>query len=123
MPGGEAAEHAGEEEDADRGREAGQQRGRDREGHAEEQHHLAPVAVAERAQVEHRGGEAERVADGDQVERVWPGVEGLADVGQRDVGDREVQVRDRGDQDQRAEHEPGALGAADSIWQRATYRA
>ena len=41
---------------------------RDRERDAEDQHHLAAVAVAERAEPEHRRGEAERVADGDEVE-------------------------------------------------------
>ena len=112
MPGGDAAEHAGDEEDLVGGGEAGEQRGRDRQRHAQQQHHLAPVAVAERAEVEDRGGEPERVADGDQVERRLAGVEGLADVRQGDVGDREVEVGDRGDQDQRREDEPGALGAA-----------
>ena len=34
-----------------------------------DEHQLAAVAVAERAEVEHRGGQPERVADGDQVER------------------------------------------------------
>ena len=82
------------------GAKRGEQAGRDRERHAEDQHQLAPVAVADRAQVEHRGREPERVADRDQVERRLAGVEGLADVGQSDVGDREVQVRDRGDEDQ-----------------------
>ena len=41
----------------------------------EQQHQLAAVAVAERAEVEHRGGEPERVADRDQVERRLRGVE------------------------------------------------
>ena len=111
-PGGDAAEQAGGEEDAVGGRQPGQQRGRDREPHAEQQHRLAPVAVAERAQVEDRGGEPERVADRDQVERRLAGAEGLADVRQGDVGDGEVEVGDGGDQDQRREDEAGALGAS-----------
>ena len=78
----------------------------------EQQHHLAPVAVAERAEVEDRGRQPERVADGDQVERRLAGAEGLADVGQGDVGDRQVEVGDRRDEDQRREDEAGALGAA-----------
>ncbi len=118
--GGDAAEHAGDEEDPVGGGEAGQQRGRDREPHAEQQHHLAPVAVAESAQVEDRGRQAQRVADRDQVERRLAGAEGLADVGQGDVGDRQVEVRDRGDQDQRGEDETGALGAA-RLHSAATY--
>ena len=41
--------------------------GRDRQHHAEDQQQLAAVAVADRAEVEDRGGEPERVADRDQV--------------------------------------------------------
>jgi hypothetical protein len=37
-----------------------------------EQHHLAAVPVAERAQIEHRARQAQRVAHGDQV-RCWSG--------------------------------------------------
>ena len=76
------------------------------------QHHLAPVAVAERAEPEHRAREAERVADRDQVERRLARVEVLADRRQRDVRDRQVQVRDRRDEDQRDQDEAGALGSA-----------
>ena len=50
-------------------RERGEDAGGDRQRDAEHQHHLAPVAVAERPEVEHGGGEAERVADRDEVER------------------------------------------------------
>ena len=77
-----------------------------------DQHHLAPVAVAQRAEVQHRGGEPQREADRDQVERGLRGVEGLADVGQGDVGDRQVEVRDGRDQDQREQDQPGAPGSA-----------
>jgi len=63
------------------------------------------VGVAEGAEVEDRGGEPERVADGDEVEAGLAGVEGLADVRQGDVGDGEVEVGDRGDGDQRREDE------------------
>ena len=52
---------------------------RDRESRARGQHQLAAVAVAERAEPEHRAGEAERVADRDQVEGRLAGVEVLAD--------------------------------------------
>ena len=76
-----------------------------------DQHHLAAVAVAERAEVQHRRRQTERVADRDQVEGGLRRVERLADVGQRDVGDREVQVGDRGDEDQREEDEGPAPGA------------
>ena len=84
-------------------------RGEQAQGHrerdSEQQHHLAPVAVAEGTEVQHRRGEPERVADRDQIERGLRGVERLADIGKRDVGDREVQVRDRGYEDQRQQHE------------------
>ena len=69
---------------------------------------LAPVAVADGAEVQHGGREAQRVADGDQVKLGLGRVEGFADIGEGDVGDRQVEVGDRGDQDQREEHEGGA---------------
>ena len=86
--------------------------GGDRQPDAEDEHQLAPVPVAERAEVEHRRRQAERVADRDHVERRLRRVERLADVGQGDVGDREVQVRDRGDEDQRDEDDRRVLGRA-----------
>ena len=99
------AEHARAEQHADRGRPRGEAVGRDREAHAEDQQQLAPVAVADRAEVQDRRGEAERVADRDEVQRHLRGVEFPADLGQRDVGDREAEVGDGGDRDQRREHE------------------
>ena len=93
--------HAGDDEDLDR-RGEGRERGRpDREPDAEQQHHLAAVPVAERAQPQHRRCEAERVADGDEVELGLRGVEREADRRQGDVGHGQVQVRDRRDDDQR----------------------
>ena len=74
---------------------------RDRD--AEQQHRLAAVPVAQRAEPQHRRREPERVADGDEVELRLRRVEVQPDVGERDVGDRQRQVRDRGDDDQRAE--------------------
>ncbi len=74
-----------------------------------DEHHLAPVPVAEGAEVEDRRREAERVPDRDQVERRLRRVERLADVGERDVRDREVQVGDRGDEDQRDQDQRAAL--------------
>ena len=100
-PGGDAAEDAGDEQHLARGRERGEDRGRDRERHPQQQHRLAAVAVADRAQVEDRGRQPERVPDRDQVDDRLAGVEVLADVRQGDVGDREVEVGDAGDDDQR----------------------
>ena len=107
--GREASQEAGHEEDFVARRPGGEAGRGDRERRAEEQHQLAPVAVAERAEVEHRRGETERVADCDQVERGLRGVERLADRGQGDVGDSQVQVGDRRDQDQRDEYETRTL--------------
>ena len=58
------------------------------------------ASVAKRAEVKHRRREAERVTDGDQVEAGLACIEGLADVRQGDVGDRQVQVGDTCDEDQ-----------------------
>ena len=102
--GGKPAHDPGDEQDLDRRGETGEQGGRDRQRHPEHDHPLAPVAVAEGAEVEDRGGKPERIADGDEVELGLARVERLADVGQGDVGDREVEVGDRRDEDQDAEH-------------------
>ena len=50
------------------GRVGGEQAKRDRQRGAEDEHQLAAVAVADRAEPQHRGREPERVADGDQVQ-------------------------------------------------------
>ena len=109
-PRGDAAEQACEEQDLDRGRVGGEQACRNRETDAEDEHHLAAVAVAERTEPEDRSGQAERVADRDEVEAGLSGVEVLADLGQGDVGHGEVQVRDRGDEDEREQHEALPVG-------------
>ena len=106
----QAAAHARDEQHLVGRRERGEQRHRDGEHRAEQEHELSAVAVADRAEVEDRRGEPERVADGDEVERHLAGVEVQRDVGQRDVGDREVEVRDSGDEDQRDEDDAGAVG-------------
>ena len=97
-------------QDLDRGRVGGEQACRDRETDAEDEHHLAAVAVAERTEPEDRRRQAERVADRDEVEAGLAGVEVLADLGQGDVGDGEVQVGDRGDEDEREQHEALPVG-------------
>ena len=93
------------------GARAASRRRRDRQRHAQDEHHLAPVAVAQRAEVEHGGGEAERVADRDEVERGLPRVEGRPDDGQRDVRDGQVQIRDRRHDDEGGEDQRRTLGA------------
>jgi hypothetical protein len=103
----DAAEDArGEQHGVARGERRQDARG-DGEREAEQQHQLAPVAVAQRAEVEHRGRQAERVPDRDQVEHRLRGVEVLPDVGQRDVGHRQIEVGDARDEDQRGEHHRG----------------
>ena len=108
-PGGQPAEQARAEQNLDRRGEGGQQRGRHRQGRAEDQHQLSPVAVAQRAEIEHRRGEPERVADRDEIDRRLTSIERLADVRQRHIGDRQVQVRDRGDKDEGDEDETRPL--------------
>jgi hypothetical protein len=81
-----------------------------RERRPEDEHHLASVAVSESAEVEHGGSEPQRVADRDQVERDLRRVERFPDRGQCDVRDRQVQVRDGRDEDERDEDEPGTVG-------------
>ena len=83
---------------------------RDRQGRPEDQHELAAVPVAERAEPQHGGREPEGIAHGDEVQRRLGRVERRPDRRQGDVGDREVQVGDRRDQDQGGEHEPRTLG-------------
>src|SRR6185312_8119917 len=85
------------------GGEEGRGNGQHSAGH---QHQLPAVAIPERSEPEHRAGEAERVADGDEVERRLARVEVRADRGESDVRDRQVQVRDPCDKDQRREDEP-----------------
>ena len=87
-----------------------QQARRDRQGDAEDQHHLATVPVAEGTEIQHRRRQTQRVAHRDQVHRGLRGVEGLADVGKCHVGDGKVEVGDRGDQDQGKQDPPGARG-------------
>ena len=116
--GGHAAEDPRHDEDLDGRRERGQQAGRDREQHAQDQHQLPAVPVAEGAEPQHGRREAERVADRDQVERGLGRVEGQPDGGQGDVRDREVEVGDGRDQDQGDEDQPGVLRAAAGLGRR-----
>ena len=118
--GREATEDAGGDQHADARRVGGDQAGGNREHHAGQAHPLAAVAVADGSQVQHRGRQAQRVADRGQVQRRLGGVERLADVGERHVRHREVQVRDRGDEDQRKEDGPAArrrrTGGWSGVW-------
>ena len=97
------------DEDLDRGGRGRDDAGRDRQQDAQDQHQLAAVAVAQGAEPQDGGGQTERVADGHQVQRRLRRIERLADVGQRDVRDGQVQVGDRGDEDEREEDEPRLL--------------
>ena len=76
--------------------------------HAGDQQHLAAVSVSQGPQVEHRSGQAQRVADRDQVQLRLTGVESPPDIGQSDIRDREIEVRDRSDQDERPQDEGGS---------------
>ncbi len=109
------ADHACYEEHPDRRSECREHARGDRQRHATDQHQLTPVAVTERAQIEHRGGKPERVAHGHEVERRLPRIERLADVRQRDVSHRQVEVGDRRYQDERDEDEPRTLGCGRGV--------
>ncbi len=114
--GGDATADARDDQHLDARCERGQQAGRNREPDAQEEQHLAAVSVADRPEPQDRCGEAERVADRDQVQRGLRGVERGADRRQRDVGDREIEVRDGRHEDQRHEDQLPALGTAGSGW-------
>jgi hypothetical protein len=86
-----------------------QQGRRDREEHSQHEQQLAPVAVADRTEPENRGGEAERVADRDQIQGRLRRVERLPDRREGDVRDGQVEVGDRRHEDERDEDEPRAL--------------
>ena len=102
------------------GAKAGDQSGRYRQRHAEQQHELAAVAVAERAQPQHRAGQAQRVADRDQVELGLRGVKVGADGRQRDVRHRQRQVGDGRHNDQCGEDNSRLLGPVEGISPGAT---
>ena len=105
--GRHAADDPGDDQDLDRRGERGEETGRDRQQHAQDEHQLAAVAVTQRAEPQHRRRQTERVADGHEIERGLRGAERRADVGQGDVRHGQVQVGDRRDQDQREEDEAG----------------
>jgi hypothetical protein len=94
---------------------------RHRHHHADDEQELAPVPVADRAEVQHRRGEPERVADRDQIELRLRRVEFPPDLGERDVGDGQAQVGDRCDCDQRTEDEACSLGARRTLVECASH--
>ena len=87
-----------------------QDAGRHGQHDAEEEHASCGRSGRRGAQPQDRRGEAQRVADGDEVERHLRGVERGADRRQRDVRDREIEVRDGRDEDQRREDQSPTLG-------------
>ena len=102
---GEASEEPRSDQDLDARGERGEQAGRDRQCDAREEHQLSAVAVAKRAEPQHRRRETERVADGHEVELDLGGVERLADRGQCHIRDRQVQVGDCRNENQRNKDE------------------
>ena len=97
------------------GAKRGEQAGRDRERHAEQQHQLAPVAVAEGAEVEHRGGEAERVADGDEVERRLPALNALPMSGSATLATARLRLATAATRISAARTRPARWGLVDLI--------
>ena len=100
----------GDDQDLDRRRESGQQAGRDRQQHAEDEHELPPIAIPECAEPEHRRGQTERIADGNEIEGGLRRAERRADVREGDIRYRQVQVGDGRDEDQGQQDKPGLLG-------------
>ena len=109
---GESTEDAGSHQHLGRRSPGGQQARRDRQPHAEKDHHLAAVPIPERAEPEHRGGQTEGEPHRHQVQGGLGRVEGLADVGECDVGHRQVQVGHTRHEDQGAQHQGGVGGGS-----------
>jgi hypothetical protein len=109
--GGQPAEDASDEKDVVGRRPRSQHGRRNRECRAQDQHELASVAVADRSEVEHRRGEAQGIADRDQIERRLPGIELLGNRRKRDIGHGQVEVGDGRYQDERDEDKPRTVGA------------
>jgi hypothetical protein len=99
-PGGEAAEETREEQHRVRRRVGREQRRRNGNRRSQEQHQLASVPIPDRAEVQNRGGQAERVPDGDEIEPCLRGVEFLGNRRQGDVGNRQIEVCHGRDEDE-----------------------
>ena len=110
-----AARHPAQDPRADEEVRTGRVGGEEAQGNgergADQQHLLAAIPVAHRAQVEHRCGKSQAVPDRDQVQLRLRRVEVLPDRRQRHVGDRQVQVGHRRGQDQRDQHQRRAVRA------------
>ena len=107
--GGNAPEDPGHDEHRDRWGPGGQERGGNSGSHAQHEHPLAPVAVADRPEVEDRTGEPKAEPNAHQIELDLRSLELQADLGQRHVGDGQVEVGHSGDRDERKQH-PRFLG-------------
>ena len=109
---GHATSDASRNQHLDRRRERSDEAGRDRQTDTEQQQHLSAVSVSNGPEPQDGGGEPERVADGHEVQLRLGCVEREADRRECDVGDRQVQVRDRGHDDQRREDDLPVRGVA-----------
>jgi hypothetical protein len=102
----DAPEDPGEDEDFDVGGVGRDEACRDGQDDAAEAQQLAPVTIADRPEIQHRRGKAEGVADRGEVQGGLRCVECSTDLGERHIGDREVEVGDRGHEDEGEQHEP-----------------
>jgi hypothetical protein len=90
---------------------------------------LASVAVADRAEPEHGGRQAQREPDRDEVQGDLRRVERIPDRGERHVRDGEVEVGDRRHEDQgeqdllRLLRRGAAVGLGQRSWLRSGVRA
>ena len=114
-PRRKAAEEPAEDQHLDGGRRSANERGRYRQRHAEDGHHFAPVAVAERTEPEDRAGQAQRIGHGHEVELGLCRIEVGADGRQRDIRHRQGQVGDGRDDDEGAKDGFCLGGGAGSI--------
>jgi len=78
----------------------------ERHDHSENEQQLTPVPVADRSEIQDGRGEAERESHRNEIELGLAGIERLADIGQGDEGHREIQIGDRGPQNQREQLPP-----------------
>jgi hypothetical protein len=62
-------------------------------GTPKDQQRLAPMTVADGAEVQHGGGQAQREADRDEIKRSLRGGKSLSDVRQGHIADSQIDFR------------------------------
>ena len=103
---------------ADAGGEAAAGRGDGEPDDADGEDAPAPVAVAERTAEEQEGGERERVAGDDPLQRADAAVEGAVDGGERDADDGRIEEGDARAEDRGGDDPATAGGGQDQRLRR-----